>query len=152
MHDRFIGESKEINVVKKAIALVGNSNVPVLILGKQAQEKNWWREQYMPFLHGLPILLSSSMRVTCRRVFLKVSFSDIRKVHLPGRRLIKSVSSQIANTGTFFVDEVADMGTPIQSKLLEVLETGAFRKLGDTKEVTVDVRFILPPTRVLKRK
>jgi two-component system NtrC family response regulator len=44
------------------------------------------------------------------------------------------------------------MGMPIQSKLLRVLETGAFRKLGDTKEITVDVRFIFATNKVIEEE
>jgi DNA-binding NtrC family response regulator len=39
VHDKLIGDSKEIKVVKKAISLVGNSNVPVLILGETGTGK-----------------------------------------------------------------------------------------------------------------
>jgi transcriptional regulator with PAS, ATPase and Fis domain len=49
---------------------------------------------------------------------------------------------QIANKGTFFVDEIGDMSPNIQAKLLRVIETGRFRRLGDTRELHVDVRFV----------
>jgi len=44
------------------------------------------------------------------------------------------------------------MGLSIQAKLLRVLETGTFMKLGDTKETKVDVRFIFARTKILEKK
>ena len=59
---------------------------------------------------------------------------------------------EIANKGTFFVDEVGDMGTTIQAKLLRVLENSVFRKLGDTKEIKVDVRFIFATNKNIEKE
>ena len=59
---------------------------------------------------------------------------------------------EIANKGTFFVDEVGDMGQAIQAKLLRVLETSVFRKLGDTKEIKVDVRFIFATNKSIEEE
>ncbi|MES2775896.1 MAG: sigma-54 dependent transcriptional regulator [Bacteroidota bacterium] len=47
-----------------------------------------------------------------------------------------------ANGGTLFMDEIGEMPVDLQSKLLRVLETGEFIKLGDTKITKVHVRFI----------
>jgi DNA-binding NtrC family response regulator len=142
VHDRFIGESKEINVVKKAIGLVGNSNVPVLILGETGTGK----ELVARAIHALspraahPFVIINASNL--QESILESELFGYKKGAFTGAQTDKVGLLQIANAGTFFVDEVADMGTPIQSKLLRVLETGAFRKLGDTKEITVDVRFI----------
>ncbi len=56
---------------------------------------------------------------------------------------------EIADKGTFFVDEVGDMSLPIQAKLLRVLETGVFMKLGDVRENRVNVRFIFATNKTL---
>jgi DNA-binding NtrC family response regulator len=142
VHDRFIGESKEFNGVKKTIALVGNSNVPVLILGETGTGK----ELVARAIHALsprathPFVIINASNL--QESILESELFGYKKGAFTGAQTDKVGLLQIANTGTFFVDEVADMGNPIQSKLLRVLETGAFRKLGDTKEITVDVRFI----------
>ena len=152
VHDRFIGESKEINVVKKAIALVGNSNVPVLILGETGTGK----ELVARAIHTLssraanPFVIINASNL--QESILESELFGYKKGAFTGAQADKVGLLQIANTGTFFVDEVADMGTPIQSKLLRVLETGAFRKLGDTKEVTVDVRFIFATNKSIEEE
>jgi len=152
VHDRFIGESKEINVVKKAIALVGNSNVPVLILGETGTGK----ELVARAIHALssraanPFVIINASNL--QESILESELFGYKKGAFTGAQTDKVGLLQIANTGTFFVDEVADMGTPIQSKLLRVLETGSFRKLGDTKEVTVDVRFIFATNKSIEEE
>jgi two-component system response regulator AtoC len=49
---------------------------------------------------------------------------------------------EIANTGTIFLDEIGDMPSPLQAKLLQVLQEGKFSRLGGTNETHVDVRII----------
>ncbi len=44
--------------------------------------------------------------------------------------------------GTLFLDEVGDMSLETQSKLLRFLETNKFNKVGDTKEISLDIRII----------
>lgn len=151
-HDRFIGESKEIDGVKKAIALVGKSNVPVLILGETGTGK----ELVARAIHNLSIRAPNPFVIinasNLQESILESELFGYKKGAFTGAQTDKVGLLQIANTGTFFVDEVADMGTTIQSKLLRVLETGAFRKLGDTKEVTVDVRFIFATNKSIEEE
>ncbi len=55
-----------------------------------------------------------------------------------------------ANDGTLFLDEIGEMHIDLQSKLLRVLETSEFIKLGDTKPTKVNVRIITATNRDLK--
>ena len=57
-----------------------------------------------------------------------------------------------ANHGTVFLDEIGEMALELQSKLLRVLETGEFVKVGDTKTTRVDVRIISATNRNLKEE
>lgn len=47
-----------------------------------------------------------------------------------------------AEGGTLFLDEIGEIEAPIQAKLLRVLETGRFRRLGGTKDLTANVRIV----------
>ncbi|MHC5009369.1 MAG: sigma-54-dependent transcriptional regulator [Planctomycetota bacterium] len=58
---------------------------------------------------------------------------------------------EVANGGSLFLDEVGDTTPEIQAKLLRVLETGRFRRLGGTREVGVDVRIISATNRDLRQ-
>jgi DNA-binding NtrC family response regulator len=56
---------------------------------------------------------------------------------------------EVASGGTIFLDEVGDTSQDIQAKLLRVLETGRFRRLGGTREIAVDVRVVAATNRDL---
>lgn len=55
----------------------------------------------------------------------------------------------IANQGTLFIDEIADMDLNVQASLLRVIETGEFRPLGSTKELKTNVRIVAAANRDL---
>ena len=57
---------------------------------------------------------------------------------------------EVADGGTIFLDELGEMDLHLQAKLLRVLESGTFIKVGDTKECKVDVRIITATNRDLE--
>ena len=57
-----------------------------------------------------------------------------------------------ANHGTLFLDEIGEMALDLQAKLLRVLETGTFIRVGDTKVTTVHVRIIAATNRNLQQE
>jgi two-component system, NtrC family, response regulator HupR/HoxA len=58
---------------------------------------------------------------------------------------------EVADGGTFFLDEIGDMSPALQVKLLRVLQEGTFIPVGDTSPKKVDVRIIAATNRDLKR-
>jgi transcriptional regulator with PAS, ATPase and Fis domain len=56
---------------------------------------------------------------------------------------------EIADTGTFFLDEIGDMSPALQVKVLRVLQEGTFNRVGDTETRAVDVRIIAATNRDL---
>ena len=59
---------------------------------------------------------------------------------------------ELADKGTIFLDEIGELTPELQPKLLKVLETKKFRRLGGTRELTVDVRLIAATNRDLVRE
>jgi DNA-binding NtrC family response regulator len=57
-----------------------------------------------------------------------------------------------ASEGTIFLDEIGEMDLMLQAKLLRVLETGTFLKVGETKETKVNVRIIAATNRDLQQE
>jgi two-component system, NtrC family, response regulator AtoC len=54
----------------------------------------------------------------------------------------KKGSFELAEGGTLFLDEIGDMAPNVQAKILRVLETRAIKRLGGTRDISVDVRII----------
>lgn len=57
-----------------------------------------------------------------------------------------------ASKGTVFLDEIGEMPMDLQAKLLRVLESGEFLKVGDSKTTTIDVRIIAATNRDLEKE
>ena len=57
---------------------------------------------------------------------------------------------ELADGGTLFLDEIGDLAPSLQPKLLRVLETQNFRRLGGQNEISVDVRFVAATHRDLR--
>ena len=141
VHDDFIGKSKEMEKVRNLITMVAGSNIPALILGETGTGK----ELAARAIHDLSpragspfVVVNSSI---LQETMLESELFGYKKGAFTGAETDKMGLIEIADHGTFFIDEVGEMGLSIQAKLLRVLETGVFRKLGDTKETKVDVRF-----------
>jgi two-component system, NtrC family, response regulator len=59
---------------------------------------------------------------------------------------------EMAHSGTLFLDEIGEMPMLLQAKLLRVLETGEFYKVGDTKPIKVNIRIIAATNRRLQQE
>ena len=71
----------------------------------------------------------------------------MKKAPSPAPSSKKSGRVEEADGGTIFLDEIADMGKPLQAKLLRFLEDGTFTRVGGTEELRVDVRLIAATNR-----
>ncbi|HQE81162.1 MAG TPA: sigma-54 dependent transcriptional regulator, partial [Syntrophorhabdaceae bacterium] len=142
IQDEFVGNSKQMQRVKDLIALVAASDTPVLIQGETGTGK----ELAARAIHSLsprssnPFVAINSSAL--QESMLESELFGYKKGAFTGAHNNKPGLLEIANEGTFFVDEIGDMSPAIQAKLLRVLENGTFMKLGDTKETRVDVRFV----------
>jgi len=140
--DKFIGESNIIKQIMNQVKIVACSGVPTLVLGETGTGK----ELIARAIHAMSarmthpfVAINSS---TLQENILESELFGYKKGAFTGAQEDKIGLLQIANNGTFFVDEVGDMSPRIQAKLLRVIETGKFRKLGDTRELSVDARFV----------
>ena len=58
---------------------------------------------------------------------------------------------EFAHQGTIFLDEIGELGSPLQAKLLQVLQDGEFSRLGGAGDVHVDVRVLASTNRNLEQ-
>src|SRR6266478_8550793 len=57
----------------------------------------------------------------------------------------------LAHTGTLFIDEISELSLPMQAKLLRVIQTREFVKVGDSKPTRTDIRLITASNKALRR-
>ncbi|MEW6622160.1 MAG: sigma-54 dependent transcriptional regulator [Bacillota bacterium] len=68
-----------------------------------------------------------------------------------GAHTAKEGLIELANGGTLFLDEIGELSLPLQAKLLRVLEERAFRRVGGTKLISVNIRVIAATNRDIEK-
>ena len=140
--ENIIGKSAKMQELFKLIPRVANSNSAVLINGESGTGK----ELVATALHNLsPRKNKNFVTINCATFpegLLESEMFGHMKGSFTGAVSSKSGLFEIADGGTFFLDEIGEMPLSIQSKLLRVLENGTFRRVGGTADIKVDVRII----------
>ncbi len=94
------------------------------------------------------------MNITCTALpgaLLESELFGHEKGAFTDARQTKQGLFELADGGTIYLDEIGDMPLTLQSKLLRFLEEKAFRRVGGTKDIHVDVRIIAASNRNLKQ-
>ncbi len=140
--DKIIGKSEKMQELFRLIPRVAQSNSAVLITGESGTGK----ELVASALHNLsPRKDKNFVTINCATFpegLLESEMFGHMKGSFTGAVYNKAGLFEIADGGSFFLDEIAEMPLALQSKLLRVLENGTFRRVGGTSDITVDVRII----------
>jgi DNA-binding NtrC family response regulator len=140
--EQIIGESPKIRELRQLIRTVAATNARVLVLGESGTGK----ELVAGALHSLsPRRNENYVRINCAAIpetLLESELFGHEKGSFTGAVKQKNGRVEEADGGTIFLDEIADMGKPLQAKLLRFLEDGSFTRVGGTAELRVDVRLI----------
>lgn len=150
--DSIIGSS---NGLKQAVALarkVADTDVPVLLTGETGTGK----EVFSHAIHyASPRSRYPIMAINCSafsKDLLESELFGYKAGAFTGAMKDKPGLFEVANHGTVFLDEIGEMAFDLQARLLRVLETGEYIKVGDTKPTKVDVRIISATNRDLKKE
>ncbi|MDO9288439.1 MAG: sigma-54 dependent transcriptional regulator [Thermodesulfovibrionales bacterium] len=156
----YIGMDKKVPVIaksqsmKKVLSLIEgmkDSNCGILLTGESGAGKNLIahiihstsKRKDMPFL-----------AINCATLTEELLASELfghEKGAFTGAIRTKPGLIEIADTGTLFLDEIAEMTPNLQAKLLKVVEDGEFYRVGGTKLIKVDVRFIAATNQDIKK-
>jgi len=148
----FFGPSATMQLVRQRVARAAALNVPILILGESGTGK----EVLARFVHEWsPWRAGPFVKVNCPAIpgtLLESELFGFEKGSFTGANATKPGRMELAQGGTLFMDEIAELEAGLQAKLLHVLQDGHFTRLGDHEEKAVDARVICATNRQLKEE
>lgn len=145
-----IGESAAIREVRRMISIVAGADTTVLILGESGVGK----ELVAQAVHANSERAAKHfVAIDCASLQETLFESELfghERGAFTGADRRKEGLVEIADGGTVFLDEIGEISPTIQAKLLRVLETGKFRRVGGTRDLESDVRFVAATNRDLR--
>jgi two-component system response regulator HydG len=144
------GQSEEMRAVYQIIDAVAPSSASVLILGESGTGK----ELVARALHTKSDRAKGPFfALNCAALPKDILENELfghEKGAFTGSTNEKAGAFEMADGGTIFLDEVAEMPPDIQVKLLRAIESRTIRRLGGKKEITVDIRIVAATNRDLQ--
>jgi DNA-binding NtrC family response regulator len=139
---KLIAESKSMQPVLEMIARVGPSDANVLITGENGTGKGTVAQA----LHAVSLRASRPLAIVNAGGLSEGIFESELFGHVKGAftdaKTDRVGRFEMADGGTLFLDEIANVPMNLQPKLLRVLETGEFERVGSSKTRKVDVRIL----------
>ena len=150
--ENIIGKSKLIKQAVEAAKKVANTDATVLLTGETGTGK----EVFAQAIHQASKRSKNNFIAVNCSAFSKELLENELFGHKAGAftgatKDAKGIFEE-ANNGTVFLDEIGEMPLDLQAKLLRVLESGEFLKLGDNKPIKTDVRIIAATNRDLQKE
>ena len=137
-----IGSSETMQQVYSLIEQVASSSASVLITGESGTGK----ELVARTIHNLsPRRNAPFLAINCSAIPDTLMESELfghEKGAFTGAVSRRHGCFELANTGTLLLDEIGEMPTLLQAKLLRVLEERVVHRLGSRKDISVDVRLL----------
>ena len=148
---RIIGRSAAINRLQVFVERVAPTQATVLLRGESGTGK----ELAAAMLHAMSSVATGPfVAINCAAIPEQLLESELfghEKGAFTGAVTTHEGVFQRADGGTLFLDEIGEMSLPTQARMLRVLETRTFTKVGGTKEQQVSVRLIAATHRDLKQ-
>ncbi len=148
--DTIVGDSDKLKSALVAAEKVAPTDVTVLILGETGTGK----ELVARSIHGLSERSAAPLIcVNCAALSSDLIESELfghEKGAFTGAQRQRKGRFELADRGTLFLDEIGDLTLEVQAKILRVLQSGEFERLGGTQSMCVDVRVIAATNRDLR--
>ena len=149
---KIIGLSKPIIEMKEMISKVATTDARILITGENGTGKELVAHQ----LHRQSNRNSENfVEVNCAAIPSELIESELfghEKGAFTSAVKDRSGKFEVANKGTLFLDEIADMSLAAQAKVLRALQEQKIQRVGNEKDITVDVRVIAATNKDLKNE
>ncbi len=147
----FVVHSDHMKRIIELVRKVASSNAIVLVTGESGTGKELIANtihHYSQRSNGPFIDISCA---AIQETLLESELFGYEPGAFTGAQKRKLGLMELANHGTLFLDEIGEMNLTLQSKLLRVLETQSFYRVGGTKKVEVDVRIVAATNRDLEK-
>ncbi|HWP92950.1 MAG TPA: sigma-54 dependent transcriptional regulator [Thermodesulfobacteriota bacterium] len=137
-----VGNSPMLQEVCKVIGQIGRVDVPVLITGESGTGKDLVAESIwkVSTRWEKPFVVINCAAIP--ETLLEAELFGHERGAFTGANVSRMGKFEEADGGIIFLDEIGDMSLPLQAKVLRVLQNGTFTRLGDNKEVKVNIRVI----------
>lgn len=147
-----IGDSPQMQRLRREAEMVGKSGLPVLVLGETGVGK----ELVARYLHLHSSRAQQPMvQVNCAALPDNIAESELFG-HVAGAftgaTKDRAGKFELADEGTLLLDEVGELSLPLQAKLLRVLQSGEIQRVGSDHAHHVDVRVIAATNRDLEQE
>lgn len=137
-----IGNSNIVVELKRKMRRISRMQIPVLITGETGTGKELVaRGIHSDSSRGDRSLVSVDCGAIAENLLESELFGASKGAYT-GSGLDREGLMEAANGGTLFLDEIGNLSPALQVKLLRVLETGKVRRLGETRERSIDFRII----------
>lgn len=147
--DEIIGKSKKLFDVLRVASRLANSDVSVILSGESGTGKN----QLARAIHDNSRRKDKPFyTVDCSSIpsdLLESELFGYESGAFTGAGKMKIGKFELANGGTLFLDEIGEMNINLQPKLLRVIQTKEFERLGGVNSIKLDVRIITATNRNL---
>ncbi len=141
-YSEMIGESEAMKSILSTIKKISGTNANVLILGENGTGKELVaRAIHKNSLRSDQIFVNVDLGAISETLFESELFGH-KKGSFTDASRDRAGRFEIASGGTIFLDEIGNLSYPLQSKLLSVLENRKINRLGDNKEIHIDIRLI----------
>ncbi len=136
------GNSEASKKIREFISLVAPTSMSVLILGASGTGKEHVARQ----IHSLSSRKNKPfVAIDCGTIPRDVAVSEFfgyEKGAFTGATTTKEGAFESANGGTLFLDEIGNLSYDVQMQLLRALQEHKIRRLGSTREISVDIRLV----------
>jgi transcriptional regulator with GAF, ATPase, and Fis domain len=151
-HENIIGRSNELNYVFYKIEQIAGTDTNVLVLGETGTGK----ELVARAIHGLSSRNDRALvKMNCAVLPSNLIESELfghEKGAFTGAHSRRLGRFEVANGATLFLDEIGELPLELQPKLLRVIESGEFERLGSSDTIKVDARIIAATNRNLEEE
>lgn len=146
-----VGESPKIKAIIDSAQRAAKSDDSILLLGESGTGK----ELFVRSIHqwsprqSMPMVVINCVALT--ETLLENELFGHERGAFTGADRQQKGKLEMADGGTVFLDEIGDMSMPLQAKLLRVLQDKEFQRVGGTRPVSVNIRFVAATNKDLRQ-